>query len=368
MSKPIKNEYNPDTISVPGETLKELLEDRKMSQAELAERMGRPKKTINEIIKGKASLTSDTAIQLERVLGVPADFWIQREMNYRALVAQIEEDKRLLKHKNWLKHFPIKEMIKRKWIPDMGNNKLLQIKEMLNFFGIASPELWRVGWQDKKQLAFRHSRKLAPKLGPTSVWIRKAEIEADKIKCEAFDEDKLRSLLPELRVLTLEEKFDNIVPNIIRICKGAGVAVVFLQGFDGVPVSGASLWLNSNKAMVLLSSRYRTDDHLWFTFFHELGHILLHSKKELFIEFDRSSLNLSKEEEEANIFSANHLIPEKDLKEWLACETSKISRNAVVSFSQTLGISPGILVGRLQFMQKIPVTHMNNLKKHYRWT
>src|ERR1035438_1866226 len=83
MTERIQNQYKPDIVSAPGETLEEILESRAMSQAELADRTGRPKKTINEIEKGKAAITAETAIQLEKVLGIPASFWIAREQNYR---------------------------------------------------------------------------------------------------------------------------------------------------------------------------------------------------------------------------------------------------------------------------------------------
>lgn len=79
--------YIPNKVSAPGVTLSDILEERTMSQADLAQRTGRPLKTINEIIKGKVAITSETAIQLERVLGTSAAFWNQRETNYRAYLA-----------------------------------------------------------------------------------------------------------------------------------------------------------------------------------------------------------------------------------------------------------------------------------------
>ena len=91
MAKHVENEYSPDSVSPPGETLQELLAERSLSQAELATRMGRPKKTINEIVKGKAAITPDTALELELVLGVPAPFWNARERNYRASLAQMAQ-------------------------------------------------------------------------------------------------------------------------------------------------------------------------------------------------------------------------------------------------------------------------------------
>lgn len=83
-----ENQYIPDSVSPPGETLAALLEERGLSQKQLAEQMGRPRKTINEILHGKAELTSETALQLEHVLNVPADFWVRREADYRAYLAR----------------------------------------------------------------------------------------------------------------------------------------------------------------------------------------------------------------------------------------------------------------------------------------
>lgn len=97
MINTIQNEYMPDWISPPGETLQELLEEKGITQAELAQRMGKPKKTINEIVKGKAEITQDTSLQLERVLGVPSSFWNNRERAYRESLARKKEEERLQK-------------------------------------------------------------------------------------------------------------------------------------------------------------------------------------------------------------------------------------------------------------------------------
>ena len=88
MNRQSKNSYMPNMVSYPGETVLETIESYGMSQAELAERMGRPKKTVNEIVNGKAAITPETALQLERVLGVPARFWMNREQQYREALAR----------------------------------------------------------------------------------------------------------------------------------------------------------------------------------------------------------------------------------------------------------------------------------------
>src|SRR5689334_16645832 len=89
--------FVPDYAIPPGETVLEVMESLGLTQSELAERTGRPKKTINEIIKGKAAITHETALQFERVLGVPAGFWSNLENAYQAALARISERERLEK-------------------------------------------------------------------------------------------------------------------------------------------------------------------------------------------------------------------------------------------------------------------------------
>jgi addiction module HigA family antidote len=366
MSELLKNEYLPDSVSSPGETLLELIEEKGMSQVELAKRTGRPIKTINEIIKGKAALTSDTAIQLERVLGVPADFWNQMEANYRTYLARTNEQVRLNEKDDWLKQFPILEMISRKCIRDLRADKTALKIELLNFFAVASPDQWTKGW-GQRQIAFRKSNKLEAKVGPTSAWLRLGEIEAEKSNCSEFDEHKLRESLPALRALTRDSNPESFVPKLTKLCASFGVAVAFVPAFKGVPVCGATRWLTQKKAMVLLSLRYKTDDQLWFTFFHELGHILKHGKRDLFVDFDKKSNVQSQEEEEADAFASDCLIPQHQLDNELK-SLSVLSREAVIQLASKLGISTGILVGRLQFMGRLPHSHLNDLKQRFVWT
>lgn len=91
-----QNEYRPDYVSSPGETLLETLETVGISQAELAKRMSGPIKTINEIIQKKAAITAETALQLEQVLHIPAAFWLKREQHYRESLARLDEVRQII--------------------------------------------------------------------------------------------------------------------------------------------------------------------------------------------------------------------------------------------------------------------------------
>ena len=86
--------YQPKSITAPGETLSDLLEEQGMTQTELAKRMGHPLKTINEIINGNAVITPDIALQLEKVFETPADYWIRYEAEYRAFLTRRQEEQK----------------------------------------------------------------------------------------------------------------------------------------------------------------------------------------------------------------------------------------------------------------------------------
>ena len=89
MSARTTTEYRPDRVSPPGATLLETIEELEMSQAELAQRLGKSRRFVNELIKGDAPLTLDTAVRLERVLGAPASLWTNLEINYRDQLEQV---------------------------------------------------------------------------------------------------------------------------------------------------------------------------------------------------------------------------------------------------------------------------------------
>lgn len=88
MTKLIVNQYQPNFVSPPGETLLETLQEREISIGELAAKTGIPESAIAEIIGGKAAITPEIALQLERILGIPARFWHNRERHYRDYLAR----------------------------------------------------------------------------------------------------------------------------------------------------------------------------------------------------------------------------------------------------------------------------------------
>ena len=82
--------YRPTSVTAPGETLADLLDEQGMTQPELAQRMGRPLKTINQIVNGKAAITAETSLQLEKISEISATYWLRHEAHYRAYLTREE--------------------------------------------------------------------------------------------------------------------------------------------------------------------------------------------------------------------------------------------------------------------------------------
>jgi addiction module HigA family antidote len=359
MIERVKNEYLPTVVTPPGETLRDILEERGISQSALAARMGRPKKTMSEIINAKAAITPETALQLELVLGVPASFWNARERDYRAYLAREEQERSLAKQRRWLMQFPLNKMIALGWI-SQHDDRAAQVKSLLEFFGVASAEQWKEVFAEYR-VAFRRSFAFESDEPALAAWLRAGVLEGERIECQPYDRDTFLNRLSVARGLTAEPPHI-FQPQLTDLCAEAGVAVAFVPELPGSRASGATQWLSPSKALVQLSLRYRTDDHLWFTFLHEAGHVLFHGKRLIFLESDRHE---GAEEEQANKWAADFLIPPEAYEQLTSWTT--YSKRALRDFARELGIAPGIIVGRLQHDGLLPHSHCNELKRRLAW-
>jgi addiction module HigA family antidote len=354
------NKFKPDWLHLvpPGLSMKEDMEHVGFSQVEFAQRMGYTAKHIHKLIKGEASITADTALKLEKVLSYPSSFWLNAESHYREALAKEKEKIALEKEQNWLKQIPLKSMIDWGWV-DKFQNKGDQVRACLKFYGVASIQSFEKQTQSY-QVAFKSCDKFDRDPITIQTWLRKGEIEATKIICNAFNKKNFQSVLGDLRALTLVENLEDFLPKLIDLCAKCGVAVVFAPTPAKCPMSGATKWLATDKALLLLSLRHKTNDHLWFAFFHEIAHILKH-KKQLFLEEKKEFSNDKVLEDEADKFASDLLIP-AEKNEQLKNLTSEES---IKSFAKEMGIHSGIVVGRLQHKKIIPWGCFNSLKVKY---
>jgi len=345
-----------ELLSCPGDTILETIEILRISQADLAKRMGLTPSKINDIIKGKEPISLKTAILLERVLNIEAQFWINRENIYREKLMRIEQQEYFDNCIVWLKSIPVNFLKKLNYIEShLKGNELVQ--QVLQFFRVASPKEWeKIYVLQYANTNYRKSAKHSETLGSIATWLRLGEIEMGKAKLTNYDKPKFLEILEHAKQL-IPDSDSNYTNKLKELCKEAGVELVYTPNIPKAPVSGATRWIGKNP-LIQLTDRFKTNDHFWFSFFHEAGHIVKHGKTEVFIEdFEEFKLDNAKEEE-ANQFAQKMLI-NKQLFSDLADNYSEINIKKVAQKHKT---HPGIIVGRLQHDKKIPYTQLNQLK------
>jgi HTH-type transcriptional regulator/antitoxin HigA len=350
--------FRPDYAVPPGGTLKEALDEQGMSQSDLAVRTGLTEKTISQMINGIAPITYETSEKLEMATGIPAGFWNRREASYREALQRVEGTKKLQANVSWLKEIPLGILIERGYVQELVD-RAAQVREVLRFFGVSSVEAWKALWL-QPSVQYRGVGPQHKKPGYSAAWLRMGEIAAQNIQCEPFNAEEFKRVLRDIRALT-RQPAAIWQDRLTRACAAAGVAVAFVKEIPGAHVSGLTRWLTKDKAIVQLSLKYKTDDHLWFTFFHEAGHILLHGKRSIFVEHPGRADTV--EEREADQLARDMLIPPA----YRVRLSLLRAKTAIHAFARELDISPGIVVGRLQYDDVLDPRFCNDLKIKLKW-
>jgi HTH-type transcriptional regulator/antitoxin HigA len=350
--------FNPNWLSPPGDTIQDILDEKEWSLDTFSIKMGFTHQQASQLIDGILKINPSHALRLSVVVGSSQDFWLNREAQYREMEAK--QNKTLEEGLPLLDELPLSCMIKNKWIVKF-KDKLQQVKECFKFFEINSFQEWKEK-HESPLAAFRASEKFDKKAGSVAAWLQQAKRASETIACNSYDPSTFSGSLPKLRALTNQTDPKVFVPELQSICARAGVAVVFVPTPKGCPVHGAVRWIAPDRALLALSLRYKSNDHLWFSFFHEVCHIIHHAHQQNFIEgiqgLDQTL------EDEANQFSANLLIPPSYL------ERIKKLKNPedVENLANEIGIHPGILVGRMQKEKYISFGSLDYLKIRYHWS
>ncbi len=361
MSNIETNTFKPDYAIHPGEILEETLEARGIKKTALAERCGIALKTVSQIINGRTLISPAIAIKLERAIGVSASLWSNLNTDYELFVAREADHICLDKQKQWVKKFPLQQLANLDLVPrkkDLTEN----LSNLLSFFGVSSISAWD-DFYLTPNVDYRRSAAYKSRPESIATWLRIGELMSESVECAPFNKKKFKAALAEIKNVT-NEPVEMFQKNMIDSCRDSGVSLVFVPELPKTHVSGATKWLTSNKAMIVLSLRHKMDDHFWFSFFHEAGHILLHGKTEIFIENNESVRN--EKETEADFFASNFLIPKSKYKKLTS--KNKISAQSVLAFARELNLAPGIVVGRLQHDGLIPYSWLNKLKRKFNFS
>lgn len=335
-------------LSCPGDTIQEHIDTIGMSQAELAERLGRSVPKLNELIKGKAPITKETATKLEYVLGIPASFWLSLERTYQDELLGIERLEFLEQCIAWLKSFPVSAMKKLGVLPET-NEKHVLAESLLKFFRVASPNQW-ASLYTNNELAFKIDLQYTTEPQAISVWLRLGEIQAEKTQTMDFDKKLIRERMHEIQTLCYQMP-DNWMIKLQEICSQCGIALVYTPCISKAPIYGASRWIrNFSKPLIQITDRQKDYNAFWFSFFHELAHILNHGKKDVFISLDNIEPDNEKEKQ-ADDFATRMLLSEKERNELF--QHSDFTPELILDFSRKYRRNPSIIVSQLQRQTKV---------------
>ncbi len=335
----------------PGATIKEQLSDRGMSQKEFAARMDMSEKHISRLINGDVQLTSEVAIRLEMVLGVPAKFWNNLEAIYREKLNKVEMENTMQEDEILAKQFPYSEMARYGWVPP---TKILKEKviNLRKFFGVVKLSLL-----EKTQITKIAYRRLSvTKKGDLALlaWVQEVKIESRNISTAPINVKGVIDSIPEIRKMTLQTP-DEFCPRLEKMLAENGVALAFLPHLTGTFLHGAT-FLDGTRFVVGLTTRGKDADRFWFSFFHELAHIILG-------HVGKMDGITGQDEKDADNWARDNLIPEAQFNEFKRC--ANYTSSSVVSFARNVGVTPGIVVGRLQNEGIIKHNMLNGLKEKY---
>lgn len=328
-----------DFIVTPGDFIEEWLEDNDLSQAEFARRLGCSPKHVSQVIHKGDAVTTDFANRLERVTRVPASRWLQLEAFYRSECERLALEQDAARVKEVLETVPLAEIRKLGYAKATMRHPGRVAMEMFAFFRVGTLDALAAALQPPKKVAFRLGSRV--EWASTLTWLRLVEIEASRIDLEnEFDRDALRKLLPQLRALTTMEA-DDFGAKLADMMGEVGVRLIYVAYVPKSGTYGASRWFDGSP-LIALSAHRKSDHQFWFTFFHEVGHVLNHELTNR--GFVAGDWDEDPMEQEANEFARDFLIPVGEASRL----TSLRTHDDVRSFAAELGISPGIIVGRLQ--------------------
>jgi len=353
-----RQKWMPDWAVHPGTILQEHLEARGLSQAELARLAGLSPKLVSTIINGGNPISAETAIRLERVLGLKAYIWASIQAKWDLFQAR-KAAAPFPRTTEWLSQFPVKELRDRGVLPNTKDTCTL-IEALLSFFEIGLPEAYHA---KVDALAVRHRQSAAHENSEHHVysWLMLGEWHARAMNLAPFDAEKFQQAIRQIRMLTTENLAD-FLPKMKELCRGAGVALVLEPPISKTSLFGSARWFDVDHAIIQMSLRMKTNDHFWWTFFHEAAHITLHRGKNF---ADDKNGEGDGAEDAADRWAQEILVGREKFARFKAmCPRSEVQ---VKEFAATAKLHPGIVVGMLQHARIIPFSNLNKLKVQFQW-
>jgi len=361
-------EYKELAAFHPGYYVKDLIDDQGITQEELAKRLQTTPKTVSDLVNGRINLTDEMVLKLSIVFETSTSMWLNLNQKFVEKKLEIEEKKHLDRECELVKLIDYKFWVSLGAVNET-RSAVEKVKELQRYFKVSSLNVL----QERDFLVqYRTSVSEIKDVNVinANAWVQTAiNIGAAK-DTAVFDKKKLKAVLPEIRNMTVQKPAD-FMPRLKELLADCGVALVILPNLKNCGVNGAVKWLGKDKAVLALNDRRKFADIFWFALFHELGHVFQQRLTMLIVsEANKDGLKengrLQKLEEEADVFSCNALIPEREYEKFLEETGKHFTSDVVVSFAERINILPGIVIGRLQHDRYLDQrSAMNSLKSRY---
>lgn len=330
----------------PGEFLIEELEERQLTQAEFSQIIDRPPRTVNEIIKGKRSITPETAGIIAAALGTTPDYWLALQSEYDLFILNKkskEKDQDVRERADLYNNYPIADLVRRGYIK--SKKRASELLDQLN-------NLFAAELESIRDAAFLRASEGDINRKYMKAWLALGKKLAKDIKLSRpYDKKALSLFASELKRLSADEQAG--VKNVIERLNDLGVRIVILPHFSKTRADGAAFWLNEKSPVIMLSLRFDRIDNFYFTLLHEIGHLLLHDDRvnQYFTDDDiYIPHNDIAEENEANDF-ANTQLGFIGISQRL--KNKKVTSAVIQHYSAEYDVHPGLLVGHLQHQRLI---------------
>lgn len=351
--------FAPFWFSPPGKTLLKMIASRGLTAPQLAERLGRTNDEFLSVIAGTQPIDNSLADDLGRELGPSGAFWKQRQADFDDDLDRVSEACKASDAADWLNLLPIEAMFENHCFKKSDGDLY---RCCLVYFDVSSPAEWSSRYTTSSAM-LRASSAFEAAPGALALWLREVERRATLRSCKPWSAAGLQQALPELRRLTRIPQAAKYIPKAQQLLSETGVALELVRPIGGCTASGTARFVDIDRAAIGLSLRHGTNDHFWFTLFHEIGHLLLHDPNTAWI--DDKLEGGDPREDEANEFAATNLIP-TEFRAELASMPATYKNT--MRLAHRIGIHPSIIVGQLQHSGRIPYSHLNRLKRSAKWS
>jgi HTH-type transcriptional regulator / antitoxin HigA len=346
-----KKDLVPAIATHPGEIIQDELDAREMNQAELALLIGMEKSQLNDVIKGKRSINADTAVLLEKALGIDADYWMSAQKNYELDLARINAKNQariqsIEEWNIWKGYVPVDFFKKSKLIT---GDPIYDVEAIKKIYGYSHVEQFAATFASPVYVRYKQGN--AKKADRVNIlgWTKLISYLGEQQKVTVFNQKHKAALLMELRKVIAENK--NVKEAAVAALANAGIKLVFHKNADKCPVDGVCMW-NGKNPLIGMSLRYSRLDNFAFTLFHELGHVYLHLVNDPQAQFvddlDNADQRIDQDEIEANEFASNNLIAPKEWERFMG-NSNRMQDEFAVLFAAEIGIHPAVVKGRLKF-------------------